>query len=137
MSGLKDVAQAALDRQFRASVATTKFRNVKVVVDGITFDSKWEAARWMELQLEQKAGLIQHLERQRPFAIVVNDYPICTYVADFVYERLERFGAGESWQRVVEDAKGFRTEVYRLKKKLMKASLGIDIHETRARRKKD
>jgi hypothetical protein len=134
---LKDVAEAVVSSRYKNSVARTKFRNVKVEVDGIRFDSKWEAHRWQELTLMQRAGEIRKLERQRPFAIVINEIHVCNYVADFVYERLERFGAGESWQRVVEDAKGFRTEMYRLKKKLLRASLGIEIVETRQRRKKD
>jgi hypothetical protein len=135
VSSLKDVAEAAVAAQFKNTVARTKFRNVKVAVDGVLFDSKWEAARWMELRMEEKAGLIRKLERQRPFAITINDIHCCNYVADFVYERMERFGAGESWQRVVEDAKGMRTEMYRLKKKLMRAALGIEIVEVRRERK--
>jgi hypothetical protein len=132
MSSLKSVAEASVAARFRADVAkASKLRNVPTPVDGIVFASKWEAHRWTELRLEEKAGFVRKLERQRPFALVVNDLLVCQYVADFVYERLERFGAGESWQRVVEDAKGFRTEKYRLKKKLMRACLGIEIHEVR------
>jgi hypothetical protein len=137
VSGLKDVAEAAVAGRFKRIVAGTKFRNVKVTVDGITFDSKFEAHRWTELRLEEKAGTIRRLERQRPFAIVINDFPVCTYIADFVYEREIQFASGSSWQRIVEDAKGFRTEIYRLKKKLMRAALGVEILETRARRKRD
>jgi hypothetical protein len=135
VSSLKDVAEAVVAQRFKGTVARTKFRNVKVEVDGIRFDSKWEAHRWQELRLMEKAGQIRKLELQRPFAIVINDFPVCSYVADFVYERLEQFGAGTSWQRVVEDAKGRRTEMYRLKKKLMKACLGIAIEEIRRERK--
>jgi hypothetical protein len=134
---LKDVAEAAAAGLYRREVARTKFRNVKVTVDGITFDSKWEAARWSQLRLEEKAGTIRRLIRQRPFAITVNDFPVCTYVADFVYEREVPFASGASWQTIVEDAKGMRTEMYRLKKKLMRAVLGVEILETRARKKSD
>jgi hypothetical protein len=132
---LKEVAEAAVAKGFRVDVAkATKMRNVPTPVDGIVFASKWEAHRWTELRLEEKAGLVRKLERQRPFALVVNERHVCDYIADFVYERLERFASGESWQRVVEDAKGFRTEKYRLKKKLMRACLGIEIHEVRRER---
>jgi hypothetical protein len=138
MSSLKAVAEAAVAKQFRADVAkATKYRNVPTTVEGIVFASKWEAHRWTELRLEEKAGFIRKLVRQRPFAIVVNEMLVCQYVADFVYERLERFGAGESWQRVVEDAKGMRTEMYRLKKKLMRACLGVEIHEVRRERNRE
>lgn len=137
MSGLKDVAEAYAAKTFRADVAkASKMRNVPTMADGVMFASKWEAHRWTELRIEERAGTVRRLERQRPFAITVNDWPVCTYVADFVYERVAEFGPdAHSWQRVVEDAKGFRTEMYRLKKKLMKAALGIEILETRRSRK--
>jgi Protein of unknown function (DUF1064) len=137
MSGLKDVAEAYVAKRFRADVAkATKYHNVKTVVDGIAFDSKWEAHRYMELKLLQRAGQIRFLQRQRPFALVVNEWPVCTYIADFVYERVERVAPdAEAWQRVVEDAKGTRTAVYAIKKKLMKACLGVDIVEIRKRGK--
>ena len=136
MSSLKSVAEAVVAARFKADVArATKHGNEPVMVEGIWFQSKWEAHRWTELRLEEKAGFIRKLERQRPFAIVIDNIHVCNYVADFVYERPERFASGESWQRIVEDAKGMRTEMYRLKKKLMRACLGIVIHEVRRERK--
>lgn len=44
-----------------------------------------------------------------------------TYVADFVYETMGK--------TIVEDTKGFRTKEYELKKKMMRAFLGIEIKE--------
>ena len=44
-----------------------------------------------------------------------------TYVADFVYE--------QDGKTIVEDTKGFRTKEYELKKKMMRAFLGIEIKE--------
>jgi hypothetical protein len=132
MSGLKDVAEAYVAKGFRADVAkASKMRNVKTVVDGITFDSKWEAHRYTELKLMQVAGQIVRLQWQRPFALVVNEMLICQYVADFAYEPVRGNTTGP---RVVEDAKGFRTREYAIKKKLMKACLGIEIVEIRKRR---
>jgi hypothetical protein len=46
---------------------------------------------------------------------------LCVYRADFTYEA--------DGKLVVEDAKGFRTEMYKLKKKWVKAEYGIDIRE--------
>jgi Protein of unknown function (DUF1064) len=136
MSGLKDVAEAYVANQFRADVVkATKYHNVKTTVDGITFASKHEAHRYTELKLMQMAGQIRKLEWQRPFSLNVNDIHVCDYVADFVYQRVERVAPdAEAWQRVVEDAKGVRTAVYSIKRKLMKACLGIDIVEIRKRR---
>jgi len=69
------------------------------------------------------AGEIINLELQPKFPIEVNGIKICTYIADFRYK--ERDGT-----EVVEDCKGFKTDVYRLKKKLVKAIYGIEILET-------
>ena len=93
--------------------AMTKYRAVKTEVDGIIFDSKKEAARYKELILLEKSGLISHLELQPRYDCVVNGKKICSYRADFRY-----FNDQNS---VVEDVKGFKTPVYRLKKKLVEA----------------
>ena len=102
-----------------------KYRNVKVTVDGITFDSKREAHRWGELRIAEKAGAIRFLRRQFTYAIVIDGVHVCSYVADFVYHE-KRDGA---WWEVVEDAKGMRTREYQIKKKLMRAVYGIEIRE--------
>jgi len=101
----------------------SKYRNQKTVVDGITFDSKKEAARYGELKLMQKAGLITGLGFQPLFGLHVNDILICKYRGDFEYTNRE------TSQRIIEDVKGIKTPVYRLKKKLMKAIHGIEIQE--------
>jgi hypothetical protein len=99
-----------------------RIRSTKTVVDGMTFDSKREAQRWHELILEQRAGHISALRRQVPFAITINRMHVCDYIADFVYVR--------NGAEVVEDSKGFRTEMYRLKKKLVRAVYGVEIVES-------
>ena len=103
----------------------SKFGNIKTQVDGITFDSKLEAARWQELLLEQRTGEVSNLRRQVSYPLVVNGVLVCRYVADFVYTK-----AGAE---VVEDSKGVLTPEYRLKKKLMLACHGITIKESRTR----
>jgi hypothetical protein len=128
---LKHVAEAAVASRFKQEVAQTKFRNVKVEIDGIKFASKAEGHRYTELKLMEKAGLIRHLRLQVPHPLVVNEVKICTYIADFCYMEKVPFASGESWQPVVEDVKGVRTPAYRLKKKLCFAILGITIRETR------
>ena len=105
----------------KGSDPKSKYRNQKTVVDGITFDSKREAARWQALQLMQKAGEITDLERQVRYPIRVNGTEVCCYISDATYRREGKL--------VVEDAKGHRTRDYILKRKLMKAALGIDVIE--------
>ena len=93
-----------------------KYRAVKTEVDGIVFDSKREAARYMELMLMQKAGEISHLELQPEFECRIDGKKICTYRGDFRY-----FTKKNS---VVEDVKSpytAKNPVYRLKKKLVEA----------------
>lgn len=101
-----------------------KYRAVKTEVDGILFDSKKEAKRYKELKLLEKAGDILDLILQPPYEIKINGIKICIYKADFQYFDKQKDAI------VTEDCKGFKTPVYRLKKKLMKALYGIDILET-------
>ena len=99
-----------------------KYRAVKTEVDGITFDSRREATRYMELILMERMREISNLELQPKFECVVNGHKICSYRADFRY-----FTANGC---VVEDVKGVKTAVYRLKKKLVEATHpGVKIQE--------
>jgi hypothetical protein len=100
-----------------------KYRNVPCEVDGFRFDSKREADRWLVLKAMQDAGEIKCLRRQCPIRVEVNGVRVCEYVADFVY-------FGGDGREVVEDVKGYRTAIYKLKKKLVWAACGIDIQET-------
>lgn len=102
----------------------SKYRNQPTTIDGVTFPSKKEAARWIELRLLQKAGLISDLRRQVKFDLAVNGTKVCAYWADFTYI--------ENAALVVEDTKSSatKTPVFRLKAKLMAAIHGITIRTT-------
>ena len=102
----------------KASPKPSKYKNVKT--NG--FDSKKEFERYQELVLLEKAGEIIELQTQVLFGLYVNDQVICSYRADFVY--------WEQGEKVVEDCKGVKTPIYRIKCKLMKAIYGIEIKET-------
>ena len=99
-----------------------KYNAVKTVVDGITFDSKKEAARYAELNLLERAGEITCLTLQPRFDIIIKGKFCCFYKADFKYFTAETC--------VIEDVKGMKTPMYRLKKKLVEAQYGIKITET-------
>jgi hypothetical protein len=111
-----------------------KYRNKVVEAHGRKFDSKKEAARYLELTMMEKAGLITNLQCQKEFILSVNGFVICKYIADFVYTTLS-MGANdipEPDEYVVEDVKSKFTRtlpVYRIKKKLMEAIDGIIIKE--------
>lgn len=108
--------------------AAPKYNNQRTETrDGLYHASAKEAKRWDDLKLLQRAGRIRDLKRQVVFQIKAPDgSPICKYIADFTFDEYEK---GE-WKPVVEDAKGMPTAVYKLKKKLMKGLLGIEIRES-------
>ncbi len=102
--------------------APAKYRSERVQVDGIKFDSKREANRYAELKLLERAKEISHLMLQVTYPLRVEGMLITKYRADFVYN--DKGGA-----IVVEDAKGFRTPAYKIKRKLMLALYKIKIKE--------
>ena len=101
----------------------TKYHNKQTMVLGETFSSRKEAGRYQELLYMQRAGIIRDLELQPRYDLVVNGVKIGFYKADFRYFDVE------TARVIVEDAKGMKTPVYQLKKKLVKAIHGIDIVE--------
>jgi len=110
-----------------------KYGAKATVTKGIRFASKAEARRYDELLLLERAGAIRELERQPAFPITVtgpDDKPriVALYVADFRYKQA-RYQVPPGWLDVVEDVKGVRTTVYKLKKKLVEAQYGISITE--------
>ncbi len=104
----------------------TKYKSRACIVDGIRFPSQKQGRRYQDLKLLESQSLIRSLRLEVPYVLKVNGVKVCKYVADFVFEEY----AHGVWTVVVEDCKGFLTPVYRLKKKLLKAVLGIEIRET-------
>jgi len=102
----------------------SKYNAIKTTVDGITFDSRKEASRYTELKLLSKAGEIRELRRQVPFELIPKRGKLraIRYVADFVY-------ADNHGNDIVEDVKGMKTQVYKLKKRMMLEKYGIEIQE--------
>lgn len=106
----------------------SKYKARKTVVDGITFDSRREADRYIVLKSMEEDGAIENLRRQVRYELVPafdvdgKHYRPIFYVADFAYR--------EDGKEVVEDAKGMRTDVYRLKSKLFARLYGMNIRET-------
>lgn len=92
--------------------------------DGQKFDSVKEFHRWGMLRLLERAGRISDLKRQVKYQLIPKQdgERACYYVADFTYY--------ENGKLVAEDCKGYATEVFRLKKKLMLWVHGIRIRIT-------
>lgn len=109
----------------------SKYGSVKQQVMGITFDSKAEARRFLELKALESAGQIDCLELQKRFLLLSSKRNAdgylereTAYVADFVY-------VDSSGETVVEDTKSVatRTPEYVIKRKLMLHIHGITIRE--------
>jgi len=109
----------------------TKYNNVKTAVKKedkiVLYASKKESKRGKELALLLKAGVIKELEEQKVFLLqekfkargVKPPHKIGTvraikYYADFYYYDCQK------QEYVVEDAKGCKTEVYKVKSKMFR-----------------
>lgn len=95
-----------------------KYNAKKTMFDGIQFDSQKEAFRYGELKLLERAGEIAELELQPRFLLQEGFTDSkgkrrrkIEYVADFQYI--------ENGKIVVEDSKGFKTDVFKIKEKLL------------------
>lgn len=107
------------------TVSKSKFGNKKTAgLDArgrpILFDSKREATVWAQRLALQKAGVIHDLKRQIPIELIKKftdvtgtKWQAMKYKADFTYVLTK------SGKRVIEDVKGYVTDVYRIKRKLI------------------
>lgn len=99
-----------------------KFKNIRVEIDGIRFASKKEGEYYANLKNREKAGEVSGVALQRRFELFGPDGAlICVYVADFCF-----------WDHIADrfrciDVKGVETDVFKLKRKLMKSCLSIDV----------
>lgn len=108
----------------------SKFKAQRVEVAGIKFDSKKEAARWAELKVLERAGVIRDLELQVPIMLEGRDKPMLTrtgkqmkLTVDFTYIEVE------TGLRIFNDSKGMPTRDYEVRKSAAEA-MGIKILET-------
>lgn len=95
-----------------------KYKNQKTIIDNIQFDSKLEAKKYAELKLLERAKEIKDLRRQVKFELqpkfIKNNKTIraINYIADFVYYDIRKC------KTIIIDTKGYKTESYKLKKKM-------------------
>lgn len=153
--GLRVDSLADLPEQVRQQVGgkiaaqTSKYHNRKIEINGIRFDSHKEAQRYVQLMNAMRLGAIRDLRLQVDFTLQEaytdwhgNRIRAIRYRADFTYQLTGDFPASisaedrELWRRyiesgketVIEDVKGVKTQVYKLKEKLI-AQKGIAIRE--------
>ena len=107
-------------------VKRSKYGNKKTVYQGETYDSKKEAdyAGILDAlrKAKNKADRVISIERQVKYVIEIRSKKICTYIADF------KVKYADGHEEVI-DVKGFKTSIYRLKKKLVEACYDIIIKE--------
>lgn len=95
----------------------SKYRNRPTRVRGIRFASKKEGRYYQWLASERAKGNLLYFLRQVPFDLPGG----IVYRVDFMEVRPTGI--------VFTDVKGFRTETYRLKKKLVESLYGVAIEE--------
>lgn len=106
-----------------------KYNNLPTIVDDIKFHSKKESIRYVQLKLDETAGLISDLKLQVPFQLieplVINGkrHRAIIYYADFTYYDSDK-------NFIVEDVKGMITDIFKIKYRLMKWQYDIDIKIT-------
>ena len=120
-------------------MAGSKYRNKRCVIDGHNFDSHREGKRYTELKLLERIGEIKELELQPEFTFMLPNGKLLRsgaagrprkYVADFRYKEKRKSRGQPTWHVVVEDVKGAKTEIYKIKRDLMRDLNGILIKET-------
>ncbi len=101
-----------------------KYGNKRVLSNGKWYASKREADVAAKLQPLAERGLIKDYQEQKRITLVPGDGKLrpVVYVADFYY-------CDPDGTPHVLDAKGFKTQIYRLKKRLAALLLCISIEE--------
>ena len=126
----------------------SKYKNKKMSVNGLSFDSIKEGKRYIHLLEKERNGEISSLQTQVKYVLIPSQYESyerygkkgqklkdgrrmvereCAYIADFVYID------NASGETVVEDVKGYRRDgaynIFTIKRKLMLYLKGIKVNE--------
>ena len=99
-------------------ITYNKYKNIRTEIDNLKFDSKKEAARYADLKLLKMGNEVLWFIRQPSFDIGGG----VKYKADFLI-------VWADGKVTVEDVKGKKTDVYKIKKKLVEAAYPIKIEE--------
>ena len=105
----------------------SKYKNKKVIYNGIKFDSQKERNYYIKLKLLEDKGKIKDLKLQVKFELQPKfksgnkNIQAISYIADFTY-------LDEENKLHIIDTKGVRTDVYKIKKKMMQY-IGLEIEE--------
>jgi len=123
MRGWEHVRPA--DLRDRRSPSPSKYRNRRTMIDGERFDSQKEAIYWTGLKAAAAAGDITDLRRQVVFPLLApsehGNVQVSKYIADFTFRKDGKLH--------VIDCKGFKTALYKLKRKWVRLQSDIAITE--------
>ncbi len=126
------ISKEVYNKLLNNSITTkqNKYKNKKVQYDEMTFDSKKEYSYYLKYKLMEQAGEIKDLKMQVPFTLIETfklqdkTYRKTIYKADFTY-----YDKQGKYHVIDVKSKATRTQVYKLKKKLMAWKYGIEIEE--------
>lgn len=124
------LSKEVVNKLLNNSITTkqNKYHNRKAFYDGHWFDSEKEKAWYIKFKLMEQAGEIHDLKLQVEFVLLETvklgdtTFRKTKYTADFTY-----YDKNNKYH--VIDVKGVKTDVYKLKKKLMAWKYGIEIEE--------
>lgn len=116
-------------------IKQSKYKSKITYVDNLRFASKHEANYYCVLKLLLKSGAVLKFQRQPIFRFKFK------HRTGYVY-KLKYYGDFRVWFKtnadkkrkwVIVDCKGVKTDEYKIRKKLMKDILNIEIHEVFSR----
>lgn len=110
----KCIFKACSCKAYRRQKSADPSAAEKVKIDGVQFDSKFEAADARAWQRKLEAGEILSWRAHVPIDLIVNGYIVARLEIDFIIEHLD--GTIEYFE-----AKGYQTEEWRLKWKIFLA----------------
>ena len=113
-----DETNKIFNRAVKKAITYNKYKNIRTEIDNLKFDSKKEAARYADLKLLKMGNEVLWFIRQPSFDIGGG----VKYKADFLI-------VWADGKVTVEDVKGKKTDVYKIKKKLVEAAYPIKIEE--------
>lgn len=100
------------DDSSETSLKKNKYRNNRITVDGVNYDSKKEYERHCSLKILEKSNQISKLQFHQPeMNIILQDNPRIKYEPDFCYYENDIY--------IIEDVKGYQTKEFKLKKKMI------------------
>ena len=98
-----------------------KYNAKRVSLDGFNFDSTMEAQRYAELKILEKAGEIRELKIHPEYVLEPSFIKNGKTFRKIVYEADFSYTDTKTQEEIVEDVKGYKTDVYRLKRRLFEA----------------